>query len=190
MQAYGMTNWRDLFTDRQLVALGDLLRTSGSRCASASGRDAVAAGVPDDSVPLRDSGVGLGATAYAEAVGLYLASRCSTRVADQWLVRCAIWDSTNAADVVQRLQARQAIQMIWNFAEANVFSASTQHWLGQVEWVATGNRETSPATPASETHFKLTRHLAAASLHNPAPVHGTSTSVELMSLTPHAHRPF
>ncbi len=30
----------------------------------------------------------------------------------------------------------QLIGMIWDFAEANTFSSSTQNWLGQIEWVA------------------------------------------------------
>ena len=31
---------------------------------------------------------------------------------------------------------RQALPMVWDFPEANVFSNSTQNWLNQVEWVA------------------------------------------------------
>ena len=67
---YGMPNWADLFTDRQLVALttfSDLVSEARERILL----DAVAAGLPDDGVPLRAGGVG--ATAYAEAVGVYLA---------------------------------------------------------------------------------------------------------------------
>ena len=65
VQGYGMTKWRDLFTDRQLVALttfSDLVGEARERIRA----DAVV-GMPDDGVPLRDGGTG--ATAYAEAVG-------------------------------------------------------------------------------------------------------------------------
>ena len=65
-----MIKWRDLFTPRQLVALttfSDLVAEARARVE----RDAIVAGLPDDSTPLRDGGTG--ATAYAEAVGVYLA---------------------------------------------------------------------------------------------------------------------
>lgn len=32
--------------------------------------------------------------------------------------------------------SRQALAMVWDFPEANIFSHSTQNWLNQVEWVA------------------------------------------------------
>ncbi len=50
VQQYGMTKWRDLFTDRQLVALttfSDLVGEARERIRL----DAVAAGLPDDGVP-------------------------------------------------------------------------------------------------------------------------------------------
>ena len=53
-------------------------------------RDAVAAGLPDDDVPLRDGG--LGATAYAEAVSVYLAFALS-RSADRGSTICS-WDNS------------------------------------------------------------------------------------------------
>ncbi|MDE2849585.1 MAG: DUF1156 domain-containing protein, partial [Acidobacteriota bacterium] len=67
---YGLTSFGDLFTPRQLVALttfSDLVGEATERVHL----DAVAAGLPDDGRPLRDGGTG--ATAYAEAVGVYLA---------------------------------------------------------------------------------------------------------------------
>ena len=70
VQEYGMIKWRDLFTPRQLVALttfSDLVTEARARVE----RDAIVAGLPDDSTPLRDGGTG--ATAYAEAVAVYLA---------------------------------------------------------------------------------------------------------------------
>ena len=58
------------FTPRQLVALttfSDLVQEARERVK----RDALAAGLPDDGKPLRDGGTG--ATAYADAVAVYLA---------------------------------------------------------------------------------------------------------------------
>ena len=87
---YGLTTFGDLFTPRQLVALttfSDLVGEAMERVR----QDAVAVGLPDDDRPLRDGGTG--ATAYAEAVGVYLALGIS-RLADaqnslcQWGARC------------------------------------------------------------------------------------------------------
>ena len=69
-RGYGFFTWADLFTPRQLVALttfSDLVAEARAQVE----RDAIVAGLPDDSTPLRDGGTG--ATAYAEAVGVYLA---------------------------------------------------------------------------------------------------------------------
>ena len=66
----GWIKWGDLFTPRQLVALttfSDLVQEAREQVR----RDALAAGVSDDGKALRDGGAG--ATAYAEAVGVYLA---------------------------------------------------------------------------------------------------------------------
>ena len=68
VQEYGMTKWRDLFTDRQLVALttfSDLVGEARERVQ----QDAVAASMPDDGTPLRNEGDG--AMGYVEAVGVY-----------------------------------------------------------------------------------------------------------------------
>ena len=67
---YGMNTFADLFTDRQLVALtsfSDLVSEARERIRL----DAVAAGMPEDGLPLREGGTG--ATAYAAAAGVYLA---------------------------------------------------------------------------------------------------------------------
>ena len=66
---YGMSAFADLFTPRQLVALTTFSDLVAEACARVE-RDAIVAGLPDDSTPLRDGGTG--ATAYAEAVAVYL----------------------------------------------------------------------------------------------------------------------
>ena len=78
---YGLPTFADLFTSRQLLALttfSDLVGEATERVR----RDAVAAGFPDDNRPLRDGGTG--ATAYAEAVAVYLA--CAVDYAHELLV--------------------------------------------------------------------------------------------------------
>ena len=57
VQHYGMTNWSDLFTPRQLVALttfSDLVQEARERVK----RDALAAGLPDDGKSLARGGTG------------------------------------------------------------------------------------------------------------------------------------
>ena len=42
----------------------------------------------------------------------------------------------NSGDFVAGVFSRQAIPMLWDYAETNVFSTSTQNWMAQVNWVA------------------------------------------------------
>ena len=112
---YGLAAFSDLFTPRQLVALttfADLVTEARARVE----RDAIVTGLPDDSTPLREGGAG--ATAYAEAVGVYLAFAVSkmTNIGSS----IASWMSDRGA--FRETFARQAIPMTWDFAEANTFA--------------------------------------------------------------------
>ncbi len=113
---YGLTSWGDLFTPRQLVALttfADLVHEARERVQ----RDALAAGLPDNGKSLR--AVGTGATAYADAVAMYLGLAIS-RWTDLFSSLSA-WNSTNAN--IKNLFSRQAIPMVWDFAESNPFGS-------------------------------------------------------------------
>ena len=123
--------WGDLFTPRQLVALttfSDLVgeATERVRCA------AVAAGLPDDDRPLREGGTG--ATAYAEAVGVYLAFCVDKNTLTNTTM--ATWQTD--PDRLTQGFSRQAIPMVWDYAEANPLSAAgggfsiTSHAVGKV----------------------------------------------------------
>ena len=114
-RGYGFFTWADLFTPRQLVALttfSDLVTEARVRVE----RDAIVAGLHDDSTPLRDGGTG--ATAYAEAVGVYLGFSVDkmTNIGSS----IASWMSDRGA--FRETFARQAIPMTWDFAEANTFA--------------------------------------------------------------------
>lgn len=113
--SYGLEKYGDLFTPRQLVALNtfsDLVGEAIARCRD----DALAAGMSDDGTGL-DAG-GTGATAYAQAVGVYLASAIS-KVANIGS-SIASWMSDRGA--FRETFARQAIPMVWDFAESNPFT--------------------------------------------------------------------
>ena len=125
---YGLPTYGDLFTPRQLVALttfSDLVTEARARVE----RDAIVAGLPDDSRPLRSGGTG--ATAYAEAVGVYLACGISRLV--NRLATICVWNKTG--EKVEQVFARQAIPMTWDFPEVNPFSASTGGWSGSMGWI-------------------------------------------------------
>ena len=122
---YGFHTFGDYFTPRQLVALNTFSGLVGEAREHLQ-RDAVAAGLPDDGVPLRDDGGG--ATAYAEAVGAYLAIATS-RWCDLSNNICS-WNTTNQN--VRALFARQAIPMSWDYVELSPFS-SIGPWFSTVE---------------------------------------------------------
>lgn len=112
---YGMTTWEDLFTNRQLVTLvtySDLIRELRDRIVA----DANQSGLPIDGQRLHDGGAG--ADAYADAVVTYLALGLS-RMTDMCNALCR-WESSRTQ--VRNLFGRQAIPMIWDFAENNVFN--------------------------------------------------------------------
>jgi putative DNA methylase len=117
-------------SDCQLVALStfsDLVAEAREHAR----RDAVAAGVPDDAVPLRKGGNG--ATAYGDAVAVYLGFLVS-KLADKGSSLCT-WDagptSSRSASgrsarsaTVRVTFGRQALPMTWDYAEVNFFSES------------------------------------------------------------------
>lgn len=116
--AYGLNTYGDLFTPRQLVALNtfsDLVQKAILHVRE----DALAAGVTDDEVGL-DQG-GEGATAYAQAVGVYLGFLVD-QVANHASTVCG-WNHPNTQ--MRSVFSRQAIPMTWDYAEANVFSDSS-----------------------------------------------------------------
>ena len=115
---YSFFEFTDYFSDRQLVALttfSDLLVEVIERILA----DAAAAGLADDGKRLRDGG--RSAQAYADAVVTYLAFAID-KYADlgNSLVR---WEPV--AQCPRQLFGRQAIPMVWDYAEGNPFSSSS-----------------------------------------------------------------
>lgn len=124
---YGMTTFSSLFTNRQLTALttlSDLVSEVRERVIV----DALAAGFPDGERLERG---GSGAAAYADAVATYLGMAVS-RSTDYNGAICS-WHSTR--ETMRNVFGRQAIPMVWDYAEANIFSRSTGNFGGQVDWV-------------------------------------------------------
>lgn len=111
---YGMTTWSDLFTSRQLTALATFSNLVIEVRAKIT-RDAVHSGLTDSDTGL-DAG-GSGASAYADAVASYLALGVS-KLADSGN---ALVSWKPSMDQPIHLFTRQAIPMVWDFAEPNVF---------------------------------------------------------------------
>jgi len=109
--AYGMREFSDLFTNRQLVALStlsDLVSEARNKVLE----DALAAGIPAGE-RLEDGGVG--AEAYADAVATYLGLAVSK--AANVGSSLAGWMSDRGA--FRETFARQAIPMTWDYVEIN-----------------------------------------------------------------------
>ncbi len=128
VQAYGMTEWVDLFTNRQLNALtafSDLI----SEARELVMRDALSAGME---IGLSLDQGGIHAAAYADAIATYLAFAVS-KVADRgssivtWFI---------GRESTRNTFARQAIPMTWDYVEPNQFAEGTGSFAGAVRWTA------------------------------------------------------
>ena len=141
---YGLTSWADLFTARQIVALTTFSNLVAETRQHAS-IEALSAGLADDGIPLRDGG--LGATAYAEAVSVYLA--CAQDKTAEYGCTIVPWYSKE--DRPKGLFARQAIPMVWDYAEVNPLCDIGGSFSASVEIVAgalAGCAATGPAAKA------------------------------------------
>nr|WP_223111059.1 DUF1156 domain-containing protein [Aeromicrobium senzhongii] len=123
VQLYGMTQWADLYTSRQLTSLGvfcDLVPEARKRV-------------------LEDSGD----PEYADAVATLLSFGVS-KAADYHNALCA-WRSDVKNEGVGHLFSRQAIPMIWDYCEANPLSESSGNMRDQWVWVSKALEKLVPA---------------------------------------------
>ena len=124
---YGLGTFGELFTSRQLVSLTtftDLV----SEVRSIALADAITAGMTDDDVNLNAGGTG--ARAYSEALSIYLAFAVD-KAADYWSSICS-WHSSK--ELIRNTFGRQAIPMVWDFAETNAFSDSAGNVSSGIDW--------------------------------------------------------
>lgn len=112
IRIYGFSEWSDLFSVRQLTALttfSDLVKDARTQA-------------------LRDGA----STEYADAIATYLGLTVS-KCADYWSSMCS-WHNTR--ETMRNVFSRQAIPMVWDFAEALPFSESSGGFSGMLNWVA------------------------------------------------------
>jgi putative DNA methylase len=127
---YGLKEWRHLFTPRQLVALttlSELVQEARERVRG----DALALAVQKGSGALNADDADH--FSYADAVATYLGLAVG-RVADYCSTICT-WASNPQMEIVRGTFARQALQMTWDFAEANIFGPSTGSLEILLSWV-------------------------------------------------------
>ena len=125
---YGLDEFDKLFTNRQLTALttfSDLVAEAQEKVRA----DAIAAGMPDDGIGLAKDGTG--ATAYGQAVGVYLAFLVD-KLADYHSTICS-WNVPG--EKMRNTFGRQAIPMTWDYAEANPFCDSSGSYNNMQEWI-------------------------------------------------------
>jgi putative DNA methylase len=126
---FGLNTPAHLFTPRQLVAMVTFSELAQEARAKVK-LDAINAGMKDDGVGLADGGTG--ATAYADAMSVFLAFGTS-RAADAWS-SLVTW--RNQVEATRNTFARQALPMTWDFTEVNPFSSSCGNWNGNsTDWV-------------------------------------------------------
>ena len=91
-----------------------------------------------DEIPLREGGTG--AQAYADAVAVYLAFAVD-KSSGYWS-GINSWDSSR--ETVRSTFSRQALPMVWDYAEANPLCDSSGNWMAMVDWTWKA-LETTPA---------------------------------------------
>ncbi len=110
VQLYGMEKWGDLFTPRQSLTLTTLARL-----------------VDQAGCKLQE----LEDTGLAEAVQTLLALAVS-RCANQF---CSLSKWNAGRELVDGVFARQALPMLWDFGELNLFGRTDGVWSGALDWI-------------------------------------------------------
>ncbi len=146
VKPYGMHNFEDLFTPRQisvLHTLADVTREARSRI------------LADTSAVLPHTEV----KAYAEALCSYLSLSISRQANRSSTLN--FWDS--AGETIQQVFGRQALQMTWGFVEGNPFSTATGSFVGQVEYLASVlEKSVSPDVPGFASQEDARRQILSA----------------------------
>ncbi|WP_304266978.1 DUF1156 domain-containing protein [Phascolarctobacterium succinatutens] len=131
---FGIKEYADLFSPRQLTMLitfCKLLKELQDKVAS----DALAAGMSPEGGSLATGGAG--ALAYGQAISIYL-TFVIDKMADRNSTVCS-WNSSGGNP--RATFGRQAIPMVWNYAEGNPFSSITGNFKTSLKNVVTSIAE-------------------------------------------------
>lgn len=125
---YGLSRFSDLFTPRQLL----MLTTFSEMVSEVRDRvlaDALVTGMPPGE---RLEAGGSGAEAYADALATYL----GLAVSKMTVFHCSLARWRADADKTAPAFGRQAIAMVWDFAETMPFAGAGGDWLGVLDGTA------------------------------------------------------
>ncbi len=117
--SFGMKDYADLFTNRQLTFLTTMV-TLAREAQDKVEQAAIEAGMNDDGIALAEGGSGV--LAYAEAVRMALVLTIS-KILDRCSNMCS-WNS-NEGGSLRNVFSRAAMPMIWDYAEANPFNVAS-----------------------------------------------------------------
>lgn len=126
---YGMKTFQSLFSLRQQLAL----TTFSSLVVEAREvikKDAIKAGMQDDGIGLEQGGAG--ATAYAEAISVYLTCAVG-RAADYWNTLTS-WES--GGEFVAHAFTKHALPIVWDYGEINPLANGGGSWSSALGWIA------------------------------------------------------
>ena len=108
---FGLRSWSQLFTARQLIAI-DCFRRNVVRA-------------------IKQLGATNGDAAYCDAIGA-LRACVLDRLIDKLSSLC-IWNQKG--ENAEHTFGRQALPMVWDYAEVNPFSETSGNWVNHLEWV-------------------------------------------------------
>lgn len=120
--AFGLTDYADLFTNRQLVFITTMLDLAKEVQAEIE-IAAKGEGLLDDSISFADGGTG--ALAYAEAIRITLVLTVS-KLLDRCSNLCS-WSNSGGGSL-RNVFSRAAMPMIWDYAESNPFAQAGGSW--------------------------------------------------------------
>lgn len=135
--AYGLSTWGHLFTDRQIVAL-----TTFSNLVAEVRERVVKDGAED--------------AGYADAVATYLGI-VNGRNADRFSALCS-WDNSPKMEALRNTFSRQALAMVWDFAEGNPFSKSSGSIANNIEWVSLALQQTPALSSGAVNRVDATKN--------------------------------
>lgn len=115
---FGLTDYADLFTNRQLVFLTTMMDLAKNVQKDVEQR-AIEKGLANDQIPFSDGG--RGAFAYAQAIRIALVLTIS-KLLDRCSGLCS-WDSSSGGSLRSTF-SRASMPMIWDYAEGNPFSSA------------------------------------------------------------------
>ncbi len=139
---YGMTKWGDLFNPRQkyaLITICEKVRQIEN---------------------IRENNADRG---IYRASRLYI-SLAIDRIADK-NANIVVWDSSR--DMPSHVFGRQALGMVWDYAETNILSGATGDWNSALDWVTRVIDHCSIAVKGTPNHEPIVTQSSATSLHYP-----------------------